>query len=1042
MTNLRRNLALPSWALLLCLGSAPAMPAGLDTKMGTGLESQWSSSTQKVPILLRPAPSPGPPEYLSQAQTPTPPQAQTATPSQAGTEPNAASGNAAPSGIPDAAIKAEMEKRWGDAEHVYRDLLAKDPNRVNLLLRLADVLSAEGKHAEAAATLAQAADLRPKDADLQLHASEAFGAADQPADALRYINSALALRPTDQALQRRRVQLATWVGDYAQAAESLRSLIEADPADLTLKRDLARVLVEQGQLDEAGKLFSDYLAQHPDDKDTLLALVHIKVARGDAPAAQDLLKRYREAGGDEATYQRELAAALAPPNAVLRAEMEKRWGDAEHLYRDLLAKQPNRVDLMLRLADVLAAEKKPAAAAQTLAQAADLKPDDGDLQLHASQAFAAANQPADALRYIDRALAIRPNDQALLRQQVQLATWAGNYAEAEKSLRILLDADPTDLTLKRDLGRVLGWQGHLDDAIKLLSEYAAQHPEDKDALYDLEEFKAARRKPHAAVAPRKPVRGLAPARARERARRLAPALATRPSAVPDAVIKAEGAKRWGEAARLLRSVLAREPQRVDLWLRLVEDLAVQKKPLEAAQALAKAADLRPNDGGLQLKASEAFGAANRPADALRYVDRALALRPTDFALHRRRAQLAGWAGDYAQAVESLHILIAANPGDLTLKRDLGLVLSYQGRSAEAADILSDYVAQRPADKDALLALARIQSARGNSDAAVTLLDRYRAAGGDELTYHHELALLLAWNGRLRSALALANSGLAKDPSDFEFHVARAVALQNGYEYGAALTEIDRLAQLRPNAPEVGDLRHRVELQQRPYLEFDAGARWESDNIDAQANEISYHQPINDAWWVFAGGGGDYLTALSGSAFTPIQGGTFMARGSGFVGAQTRLDFGTIASARVGATGNGRVSAATWQVSIDSQLSDEFRVQLTNMRDFQIVSPRSLSLGITRIDTAAQLTYTPDLLWTVAAIGQNGEFSDGNQFWHGYFGPRRAILRTEDWNVNLGISGNWYGYSLQPAGSTTVNGYYSPSFYQNYATNAYIYYKLS
>ena len=1026
-----RNLALRSWVPLLLLGSAPAMSAGPDLNWGMGSENQWSGSAPRSPILLRPASPPAAPRYLSQAQSP---------PSQSPT--NSAAGDTTPSAVPEAAVKAEMEKRWGDAERVYRDLLAKEPDRTDLLLRLVDVLAVQNKRVEAAQTMARAADLLPKDGDLQLHASQAFGAADQPADALRYNDRALAIRPTDQALQRRRAQLATWAGDNAQAVESLRILIDANPTELALKRDLGRVLGWQGHPDEAANLLSEYVAQHPADKDALLDLARAQAARGDSDAAADLLKRYRDAGGDELTYRRELSEMLANPVAPLRAESEKRWGDAERLYRDLLAKEPNRIDLWLRLVDVLAVQNKQAEAAQTMAQAADQRPDDSALQLRASEAFGSADRLADALRYNDRALALRPTDQALQRRGAELYTWAGKYAEAEKTLRTLSDSDPTDPTLKRDLGRVLGWQGRTDEAVKLLSDYVAQRPEDQDALQDLERMKSARGKPAAAVGPLKRDRsaaGGAAADRRERARRLAPAGATTPPNVPESVIKAEMAKRWGEAERLLRGLIAREPKRVDLLLRLVDDLAVQKKRVGAAETLALAADLRPKDGALQLRASEAFGAADRPADALRYVNRALALRPTDMALHRRRAQVATWAGDNAQAEESLRILIDANPAELTLKRDLGRVVGWQSRPDEAVTLLSDYVAHHPEDKDALLDLARNQAGRGNSHAAIELLKRYREIGGDELTYHRELSLMLAWGGRLRSALALAEPGLAKDPADFQLHFARAVALQGGYQYGAALSEVDRLTQLRPNAPEIGDLRRSIKVQQRPYLQLDADARWESTQVAARGGEISYHQPINDVWWVFAGGGADSLSALAGGGFAPIQGGSTMARGSGWVGAQARLDYGTTASARVGATGSGRGSAqATWQITADSRLSDEFRVQLLNTRDFQIVSPRSLSLGITRIDTEAQLTYTPDLLWTVAATGREGEFSDGNHFLRGYVAPRRAIIRSQYWNVDLGVSGSWSGYSIKPP----LNGYYSPSFNQQYATNTYIYYKMN
>jgi len=732
------------------------------------------------------------------------------------------------------------------------------------------------------------------------------------------------------------------------------------------------------------------------------------------------------------------------PEDALKAEIERRWGDAERLYRDLLTEEPDRVDLLLRLVDVLAVQNKRAEAAKALAKAADLQPDDGDLQLHASQAFGAVDRYAEALRYADRALAIRPNDGALLRQHAEIAALAGKYAEAEKSLRILIDGDPTDPVLKRDLARVLVRRHRLVEAAKHLADYVVQRPEDKDALLDLARIAAARGNAKTAAGLLERYRkagGDQSTYRRERARVLAPPRAKTPaktpSAIPLAAVAAEQQKRWGDAERIYRGVLADQPNRVDLLLRLVDVLAVQEKRAEAAQILSQVADLRPDDGDLQLHASQAFGAADRPADALRYVNRALAVRPANQALHRRRAQLATWAGDNAQASESLRILIDADPADATLKRDLGRVVGWQGHADEAVSLLSDYVAQHPEDKAAVLDLARNQAGRGNSDAAAEMLERYRETGGDELVYRHELALVLAWAGRPRSALQLAEPGLAADPADFQFHFARAVGLQGGYEYGTALNEVHRLAQLRPNAPEIGGLRRSIAILERPYLQFDVGARRESDHISALANEISYHQPINDAWWVFAGGGGDYIRAAPG-AFAPIQGGRVMARGSGWVGAQARLDYGTIASARVGSTANGLVSVPTWQVTADSRLSDDLRIQLLNTRDFQIVSPRSLSRGITRIDTVLQATYTPDLLWTVAALGREAEFSDGNRLANAIVAPRRAIIRAQDWNVDLGVSGNLSRYTLR----VPLNGYYSPAFYQLYQTTAYVYYKMS
>lgn len=751
--------------LVFGLIGAAAAAAGPDPNAAISIEGQWRSDAPIKPIIPQPPPTRPARKYLSQVQAP----------------PDASRDDAAPANPLEAAVKAEMDKRWDEAERLYREALAKEPERIDLLLHLVDVLVVQGKRLEAAQTLAKAADLRADDAELQLRASEAFGAADRPADAARYNDRAVTLRPDEQGLLRRRADLAIWLGDNARAAEALKRLSETNPNDLKLRRDLARVLGWQGRWDEAAKVLAGYAAEHPDDRDALLELARVQSAAGDSDAAQQSLRRYLAAGGTEEIYRGELAKIVSDINAPIRAEMERRYADAERMYREMLALQPDRTDVLLRLADLLATEGKRLEAAETMAKAADLKPDDAGLQLRASEAFGAAGRLDDATRYAERALALRPADPSLQRRRAALDVWAGKDADAEKTLRALLAADPADLTLKRDLGRVLAARRPAE-AAELLLQYLAEHPDDKDALLDLARINAARGKSRESaellqryreaggkevVLPRQP----GPA-----ARRKAAPAPAAPGNIPAAVIRAEGAKRWDEAVRLLRSQLVREPGRVDLWLRLVDNLAIQRKRLEAAEAMARAADLEPQNADLQVRASQAYGAADRPPDALRYVNRALELRPNDLEYHRRRAEVATWGGENAQAEQSLRILIAAGLADLQLRLDLGRVVGWQDRLEEAAGILADYVAQRPDEKEGLLALSRVQAGRGDFGSALDLLGRYAASGGDGLTYRRDLALDLAWDGRVFTPLAVADTLLVNDPGDFQAHFARSVAL--------------------------------------------------------------------------------------------------------------------------------------------------------------------------------------------------------------------------------------------------------------------------
>lgn len=186
-----RYLSLPTCLLSLWLASAPADAAGSDGNARTVTGKEWSRAMKSSFFVAPPARLPSL-RQLAQAS----------------------SGESdASRAIPPEAVKAEAEKRWDDAERAYRAELAKEPNRVDLLLRLVDVLAAAGKKLEAAQTLARAADLRRSDFELQLHASEGFAAVERPADALRYVDRALALRPDDLDVHRRRARLSAWAGD-------------------------------------------------------------------------------------------------------------------------------------------------------------------------------------------------------------------------------------------------------------------------------------------------------------------------------------------------------------------------------------------------------------------------------------------------------------------------------------------------------------------------------------------------------------------------------------------------------------------------------------------------------------------------------------------------------------------------------------------------------------------------------------------------------------------------------------------------------------
>jgi len=113
------------------------------------------------------------------------------------------------------------------------------------------------------------------------------------------------------------------------------------------------------------------------------------------------------------------------------------------------------------------------------------------------------------------------------------------------------------------------------------------------------------------------------------------------------------------------------------------------------------------------------------------------------------------------------------------------------------------------------------------------------------------------------------------------------------------------------------------------------------------------------------------------------------------------------------------------------------MRLSHRQDMYAVSPLAAELGIERRANALYATWAPDLRYTVDSYLGYDTFSDGNDRWEVSLAPRRAFVRNQLLNLDLGISGRWYGFDEDPG-----HGYYAPSLYQRYALTAFTYWKIS
>lgn len=289
----------------------------------------------------------------------------------------------------------------------------------------------------------------------------------------------------------------------------------------------------------------------------------------------------------EALYRQVLAAEPDHPEALqLLGVLLLQGGDAAAaapLIRRAAEIAPARADYHFNLALALTAlgERDGAIAAYRAALAR--RPEDAEAHANLGRLLLAAGRPEDAVACFDRALRHHPgHGEALFGRGAAHAALA-RPAAAERDFRALLAAQPDHAAAVNRLGTVLIRQARLDEAIEVLGAGHARHPDNADLLANLASAYEARNDLDAA----------------ERA--AAKARALRPEAAGPSILLARLDHRRGrlaEARRGLEAALARplgDDQRCGALFELGQVLDKLGEPA-AAYATFVEANARHRDG--------------------------------------------------------------------------------------------------------------------------------------------------------------------------------------------------------------------------------------------------------------------------------------------------------------------------------------------------------------------------------------------------------------------------------------------------------------
>ena len=507
------------------------------------------------------------------------------------------------------------------------------------------------------------------------------------------------------------------------------------------------------------------------------------------------------------------------------------------------------------------------------------------------------------------------------------------------------------------------------------------------------------------------------------------------SGVPVQALTAEGEGRWEDALRIHRAILAEEPGRADLWVRVSDIEARLGRTDRAIDALESAAVASPGDAALQARLSQALASADRPDAALAAMERALALRPDEPAYLRAGAELATWAGDSRWASMLYRRLLAVEPSDTSTRLRLARLRAWSGDSSSAAGLYEQYLEAEPGTPEAWLELATVESWQGDYTSALDALETYRARFGDSKEHAIVLSRVLAGAGRPSRAIDVLEPIWRQDPDDYEVNVARTVALAMRRSVGDAYGALSAVRAAQPASDETRNVERLVRTQLGSSVGPEFTFYTDSDDLEIVGASPAASVMLRHGTELSAGYARLELRAPAAGGLGSVAGGR----------AVHEYTWGGLAQTVGGLTLSGRLGEARadglrrtqYELGARWRAADWLEVGAERRFGFLAISPRTVAMGLTDRQHRVDVTWTPTIRTAVAVDVRDQRFSDGNQRLSVRVSPRRAFVRSQRLNLDLGAS----VYRLE----TDLNldhGYYDPRRYEAYEGTIQPYVKVS
>lgn len=375
-----------------------------------------------------------------------------------------------------AAVAHHRSRRLTEAEQLYREILAIDPDHADANHYLGSLASQVGRNDIAAAFIGKAISLRKNDPAMHNNLGNALKGLGRFDEASASYRHAIALKADFADAHGNLGVLFKERGELNEAIAAYRRALTIKPDYIEAHNNLGNALRDAGKLDEAVRSYRRAIAIRADFAD---AHGNLGNALADCNELDSALESYRRAlalNPDFVDAHRNLGDALRKLG---------RLDDAAASYAKALALNPDFAEAHNNLGVTLKDRGRLPEAIASFRRALAIRPNYLEAHNNLGNAFRDEAALDEALASYRRALAIKPDYVEAFNNLGMTLTDKAEFDEAIESFAQALALKPDFAEAHGNLANVLKHQGRLEEALESYERVVALKPDFADAYSNL-----------------------------------------------------------------------------------------------------------------------------------------------------------------------------------------------------------------------------------------------------------------------------------------------------------------------------------------------------------------------------------------------------------------------------------------------------------------------------------------------------------------------------------------------------------------------------